>query len=57
MYSPVSHLVYAVSGADVCHVFIGGQQVVKDRNLLTLDLDEIMEKIIAFAGVISHDTN
>jgi 5-methylthioadenosine/S-adenosylhomocysteine deaminase len=57
MYSPVSHLVYAVSGADVRHVFIGGQQVVKDRNLLTLDLDEIIEKIIAFAGVISHDTN
>ncbi len=56
IYSPVSHLVYAVAGADVRHVFIEGKQVVKERKLLTLEPDEIMEKIIAFAGVVSDDT-
>ena len=45
MYSPVSHLVYAVNGADVKDVMVAGNHVVKNRQITTLDVDEIMEQV------------
>jgi 5-methylthioadenosine/S-adenosylhomocysteine deaminase len=42
MYDPISHLVYAVRGSDVIHTIINGQVVMQDRQLLTLDLDEVL---------------
>jgi 5-methylthioadenosine/S-adenosylhomocysteine deaminase len=42
MYNPYSHLVYAARGNDVSHSIINGQLVMEDRNLLTLDVDDIM---------------
>ena len=45
MYNPVSHLVYAASGDDVRHVFVAGKRIVKDYQLLTLDVEEIMETV------------
>ena len=44
MYNPFSHLVYAADGNDVRHTVINGRLVMKDRNLLTLDLDEIIAR-------------
>ena len=44
MYHPASHLVYAVSGSDVQNVMIDGRWVVKDRRLLSLDIDTVMEE-------------
>jgi 5-methylthioadenosine/S-adenosylhomocysteine deaminase len=44
MYNPYSHLVYAAKGSDVSHVVINGRLVMENRNLLTLDVEEIMEK-------------
>lgn len=44
MYNPYSHLVYAARGNDVTHAIINGQLVMEDRKLLTIDLNEIMEK-------------
>ncbi|PYZ96452.1 5-methylthioadenosine deaminase [Alteribacter lacisalsi] len=41
-----SHLVYAVSGKDVCDVYVEGRQLVKDGQCLTMD----EEKIIADAN-------
>jgi len=38
----VSHAVYACSGADVTHVWIDGKQVLKNRELLTLDEERIL---------------
>jgi 5-methylthioadenosine/S-adenosylhomocysteine deaminase len=41
LYDPVAHVVYAARSSDVRHVIVGGRQVVRDRELLTLDMDRI----------------
>jgi 5-methylthioadenosine/S-adenosylhomocysteine deaminase len=45
LYHPESHLVYAVSGSDVRHVFVAGRRVVKDYQLTTLDVEEVMDGV------------
>lgn len=42
IYNPYSHLVYAARGNDVSHSVINGQLVMRDRELLTLDLDDLL---------------
>jgi 5-methylthioadenosine/S-adenosylhomocysteine deaminase len=42
LYHPESHLVYAVSGSDVCATIVNGRVLMKDRQLLHLDLEKIM---------------
>ncbi len=49
MYHPESHIVYAAGGADVRHVLVAGKPVVEDRQLLPLDLREIMDRVNAIA--------
>ncbi|MFC1863377.1 amidohydrolase [Thermodesulfobacteriota bacterium] len=44
IYNPYSHLVYTARGSDVSHSIINGRIVMNDRNLLMLDLDEIMDR-------------
>jgi 5-methylthioadenosine/S-adenosylhomocysteine deaminase len=44
MYNPYSHLVYAARGNDVVHAIINGKLVMEGRKLLSLELDEIMER-------------
>ena len=44
MYNATSHLVYAARGNDVSHSIINGQPVMEDRNLLTLDVAEIIKQ-------------
>jgi len=44
MYNPFSHLVYAARGQDVSHTIINGRLVMENRQLLTLDLEEIMAR-------------
>jgi 5-methylthioadenosine/S-adenosylhomocysteine deaminase len=46
LYHPLSHLVYAASGADVDTVFIAGQMVMRQRRLLTLDWEEIRDRVV-----------
>ena len=53
MYNPDSHLVYAASGADVSTSIIHGKIVMKDRKLLTIDVDEAMREVRKIAGKIS----
>lgn len=45
MYNVPSHLVYAARGADVIHSFINGRQVMHNRRLLTIDEDEILNRM------------
>ena len=45
MYNAPSHLVYAARGADVIHSFINGRQVMHNRQLLTLDEDDILARM------------
>lgn len=52
LYHPESHIVYAAGGADVRHVFVAGKPLVRDRRLLTLNIDEIMDRVNEIAGEI-----
>ena len=44
MYNPFSHMVYAAGGRDIEHVIINGKLVMKNRELLTIDLEEILTR-------------
>jgi 5-methylthioadenosine/S-adenosylhomocysteine deaminase len=44
MYNPYSHLVYSARGEDVKHSIINGTLVMKDRKVLTVDLDTILSE-------------
>lgn len=44
LYDSISHVVYSASGADVRDVIINGKMVVKDRKMLTIDLENVLEK-------------
>jgi 5-methylthioadenosine/S-adenosylhomocysteine deaminase len=44
MYNPFSHVVYAARGNDVSHSIINGRLVMEDRRLLTMDLQEVIER-------------
>jgi hypothetical protein len=52
LYHPFSHLVYAASGADVDTVFIAEQMVMRQRKLLTLDWEEIRERVVKISREI-----
>ncbi len=45
IYNPYSHLVYAASGNDVSHVAINGQIVMENRQILTIDLQELYGRV------------
>ena len=45
MYHPESHLVYASAASDVRHVMIDGRWVVRERELLTIDIAEVIQQI------------
>ena len=45
IYSEYSHLVYAMSGADVDTVLINGKIVMENRQLLTINEEEVMQKV------------
>jgi len=44
LYDPYSHLAYAVNGADVQTVLVNGRIVVRDRRLLSFDLEETLAR-------------
>ncbi len=52
LYNIYSHLVYAARGADVTRVIINGRTVMKARELLTLDLKEILSRANRFAETL-----
>ena len=52
MYHPQSHIVYAAKGSDVTDVIVAGNVLVRDRKLLNLDLDEILDQVNAIASRI-----
>jgi 5-methylthioadenosine/S-adenosylhomocysteine deaminase len=45
LYSEYSHLVYAMSGADVDTVLINGKIVMENRQLRTINEEEVMQKV------------
>ncbi len=48
LYRVYSHLVYAARGSDVTTVIVNGRIVVRDREILTVDEDEVMERARGF---------
>lgn len=52
MYNPVSHLVYSAKGSDVRDAIVAGRMLLKDRRLMTLDMEEIYEKVSAISSRI-----
>jgi 5-methylthioadenosine/S-adenosylhomocysteine deaminase len=54
LYSEYSHLVYAASGADVDTVIINGKLVMENRKLLTIDENEVMQKVREIAAGIKE---
>ncbi len=44
LYHPESHIVYSAKGSDVRDVMIGGKWRVKSRELVSLNLDEILDQ-------------
>ena len=52
MYEPCSHLVYAARGADVRDVIIDGRMVMRRRQLVDIDEQEIMGKVREIASRI-----
>lgn len=53
MYEPVSHLVYAVKGADVRHSVIEGRVVMRDRKVLTLDEAAVLAEAETWRGRVA----
>ncbi len=51
-YDLYSHLVYAASAADVCHVMVNGRLVMQNREMLTLDEERIKSQIRSVAQQI-----
>lgn len=48
LYDPYSHLIYSASGSDVETVIIDGRIVMKNREILTIDEEEIIERAKRF---------
>jgi 5-methylthioadenosine/S-adenosylhomocysteine deaminase len=52
MYHPASHLVYAVGGSDVSATIINGRVLMKDRQLVAMDVEEVMGEAHEIAAEI-----
>jgi 5-methylthioadenosine/S-adenosylhomocysteine deaminase len=53
MYNIPSHLVYAATGSDVVHSVINGRVVMRDRKLLTMDEDAVLDRMREIGARIS----
>jgi 5-methylthioadenosine/S-adenosylhomocysteine deaminase len=54
LYNPVSNLVYSATGNTVKHVFVAGEQVVRDGRLTRLDQDEVVREAARAASRIAQ---
>ncbi|MDN2566663.1 amidohydrolase [Aquibium sp. A9E412] len=53
LFDPVTHLVYSTGRSDVRHVFLAGEQVVRDGVLTRLDIAETIAAVEALAPKIA----
>ncbi len=47
MFNPINHLVYAANKSDVTDVFVSGRQLVKSKQLTTLNAEDICSEVRA----------
>jgi 5-methylthioadenosine/S-adenosylhomocysteine deaminase len=51
-YDLYSHLIFALSIGDIRHMMVSGQMLMKNRALLTLDVDEVRRQANRIAAVV-----
>lgn len=44
LYNPLSQIVYACTGSEVTHSWVAGKALLRDRKLLTLDIDDTLAR-------------
>jgi 5-methylthioadenosine/S-adenosylhomocysteine deaminase len=54
MYSAYSHLAYAVTGSDVETVLINGRVVMRNRRLMTINEQEVMDRVRTIATSVER---
>lgn len=54
MYNPYSHMVYTATGSDVSTTIIDGKVVMQDRKLMTMDVEKVMDDVLASAKIIRN---
>lgn len=52
LYNPISQLVYAANGSTVTHSWVAGRTLLRERELQTLDLADILQRSAAWAETI-----
>jgi len=57
LYNPVSNLVYSATGNTVKHVFVGGEQVVRDARLVRVNEEEVMREVVKAGSRITGRLN
>ncbi|TAJ96008.1 MAG: TRZ/ATZ family hydrolase [Gammaproteobacteria bacterium] len=55
VYDPVSQIVYSASRNQVTDVWVAGRQLLKQRELLTIDLDRLMQKTALWEDRLTAD--
>ena len=44
LHDPISHLVYAVRGTDVCTTIVNGTPLMLEKEFLTIDVEKTLEQ-------------
>lgn len=57
VYEPVSQLIYAAARNCVEHVWVGGKQLLKDRQLVRMDEQRIIAKSREWGRKIANKSN
>jgi len=55
VYNAISQLVYSASREQVTDVWVHGKQVVKNKQLTTLDADHILQKAVQWGNKIASN--
>ncbi|MFO7667242.1 MAG: amidohydrolase [Desulfobacterales bacterium] len=55
MYNPASHIVYSANGSDVRDVLISGKITVRDKKILSLDIEDIIDKVNLLGAQIKKE--
>lgn len=55
LYNPISQVVYAALGSDVRDVIVAGRMVVRNHKLLTIDLEDLLERVGAIGDTIKRE--
>jgi len=56
LYNPVSHIVYAAQGSDLRDVIVAGKILVRNRKLLTLDINNILKRVTEISKLIRSNS-